>query len=93
MVLASRVNTGNALIGQGTEFFAIAAVVIGGTSFDGGRGSLAGAVLGALVITVLQNGLTLLGSSSELTSAIVGMTLMVGVILAQSVYRGGSRGK
>lgn len=93
VVLSSRVSTGNALLGQGTEFFAIAAVVIGGTPITGGRGSLAGAILGALVITVLQNGLTLLGLSSEKVSAIVGVTLMLGVIFAQSVYRGGFRGK
>lgn len=92
VVLASRVNTGNALIGQGTEFFAIAAVVIGGTPITGGRGTVAGAILGALVITVLQNGLSLLGLPSETTSAIVGLTLMLGVILAQSVYRAGFRG-
>lgn len=93
VVLASRVNTGSPLIGQGTEFFAIAAVVIGGTPITGGRGSVAGAILGALVITVLQNGLTMLGFSSELTSAVVGTTLMLGVIFAQSMYRGGSHGK
>jgi ribose transport system permease protein len=92
-VMASRVNTGNALIGQQTEFFAIASVVIGGTPITGGRGSLAGAILGSMVITVLQNGLALQGLSSELTSAIVGVTLMLGVILSQLVYRGGLRGK
>ncbi len=91
-VLASRVNAGNALIGQGTEFYAIAAVVIGGTPITGGRGSLAGAILGALVIIVLQNGLTLLGMASEKTSAIIGVALMLGVILAQSVHLGGFRG-
>ncbi len=91
-VLASRVNTGNALIGQGTEFLAIAAVVVGGTPITGGRGSLTGAILGALVITVLQNGLTMLGLSSEKVSAIVGSVLILGVILAQSFYRGGLRG-
>jgi ribose transport system permease protein len=93
VVMASRVNTGNALIGQGTEFFAIASVVIGGTPITGGRGSWAGAILGSYVITVLQNGLTLMGLSSQLTSAIVGVTLMLGVIFAQLMYRGGSRGK
>ena len=93
VVLASRVNTGNALLGQGLEFFAIAAVVIGGTPITGGRGSLAGAILGALVILVLQNGLSLLGLSSEIVSATVGVTLVLGVIFAQSVYRGGLRGK
>ena len=93
VVLASRVNTGNALLGQGLEFFAIAAVVIGGTPITGGRGSLAGAILGAMVIIVLQNGLSLLGLSSEIVSATVGVTLVIGVIFAQSVYRGGPRGK
>jgi ribose transport system permease protein len=91
-ILASRVNTGNALIGQGTEFLAIAAVVIGGTPITGGRGSLVGTILGALVIVILQNGLTMLGLSGPKISTIVGVTLMLGVILAQSVYRGGFRG-
>ncbi len=95
VILASRVNTGNALIGQDTQFFAIAAVVIGGTPISGGRGKLLGAILGALVINSLQNGLTLLGFSSELTTTVVGITLMVGVIFAQIIYldRGESRGK
>ncbi len=93
VVMASRINTGTALVGQGIEFFAIAAVVIGGTPITGGRGSLAGAILGALVITVLQNGLTLLGLSSEVNSAIVGVTLMLGVIFSQTVYQGGFLGK
>jgi ribose transport system permease protein len=92
VVMASRMNTGNALVGQNTEFFAIAAVVIGGTPITGGRGSLAGAILGAMVIMVLQTGLTLLGFSSELTSAVVGVSLMLGVVFAQWVYRGGLRG-
>lgn len=92
VVMASRMSTGNALVGQNTEFFAIAAVVIGGTPITGGRGSLAGAILGAMVIIVLQTGLTLLGFSSELTSAVVGVSLMLGVVVAQWVYRGGLHG-
>jgi len=91
VVLASRVVTGNALVGQGTEFDAIAAVVIGGTALTGGSGSVLGTVLGALVITVLRNGLSLLGLASEVSSAITGVTLMLAVILAQAVYRGGTR--
>lgn len=93
VVLASRVVTGNALVGQGTEFDAIAAVVIGGTSLAGGNGSVLGTVIGALVIAILRNGLSLLGLASEVTSAITGVTLMLAVILAQAVYRGGSRAK
>ncbi len=93
VVLASRVVTGNALVGQGTEFDAIAAVVIGGTPLTGGSGSVLGTVIGALVIAILRNGLSLLGLASEVTSAITGVTLMLAVILAQAVYRGGSRAK
>ena len=92
VVMTSRMNTGNALVGQNTEFLAIAAVVIGGTPITGGRGSLAGAILGALVIMVLQTGLTLMGFTSELTSTVVGVSLMLGVVFAQWVYRGGLHG-
>lgn len=91
VLLASRLNTGNALVGEGTEFSAIAATVLGGTPLTGGQGNLAGAIIGALIITVLQNGLTMLGLTSEKISAIVGVVVMLGVIVAQSVYRGGLR--
>jgi len=90
-VLASRVVTGNALIGQGCEFDAIAAVVIGGTSLAGGSGSLLGTVMGTIVITVLRNGLSLLGLPSEVMSAVTGGTIMLAVVLAQAILAGGTR--
>jgi ribose transport system permease protein len=89
IILASRVATGNALIGIGTEFEAIAAVVIGGTPITGGRGSIAGAIFGALVIIILRSGLTFLGISSELISVIIGISIMAAVVGAQLLYRGG----
>jgi ribose transport system permease protein len=87
VILASRVNTGSALIGIGAEFKAIAAVAIGGTPLTGGRGNVIGTILGALVITILSNGLTLMGFTPELTAVITGLSIMVAVVCAQLLYR------
>ena len=87
IVLASRIATGNAIIGSGMEFEAIAAVVIGGTPITGGRGSISGTVTGALIITILKNGLTHLGFPPEATSMVTGGAIMICVIIAQIIYR------
>jgi ribose transport system permease protein len=89
ILLASRVVTGNALIGQGLEFDAIASVVVGGTAMDGGHANIGGAVAGAIAITVLRNGLILLGYKSEAISALTGLIVLVSVAVAQFVYAGG----
>lgn len=91
IVLASRVASGNALVGMGTEFEAVAAVVVGGTPITGGRGNLAGSVMGALFITVLRNGMTLLGLPSEIVAVILGVSIMAAVVGAQLLYRGAVR--
>jgi len=83
IVMAGRVVTGNALIGQGMEFSSIAAVILGGTSFVGGEGSILGTLAGALVIAVLSNGLSLLGFKTEVVSGITGLTIMACVAGAQ----------
>jgi ribose transport system permease protein len=88
VILASRVATGNALVGIGTEFEAVAAVVVGGTPITGGRGNIAGTVMGALFITLLRNGMTLLGLPSELVAVIIGVSIMAAVVGAQLLYRG-----
>ncbi len=80
--------TGNALVGIGTEFEAVAAVVVGGTPITGGRGNIAGTVMGALFITLLRNGMTLLGLPSELVAVIIGVSIMAAVVSAQLLYRG-----
>ncbi len=59
--LASRVNSATPIAGTGAEMDAIAAAVIGGASLKGGKGTILGALLGAIIIGVLNNGLVLLG--------------------------------
>src|SRR6266536_1331719 len=66
--------------GTGYELMAITAVVLGGTSIFGGRGTVLGTVLGLLAIVILQNGLRLSGQPAELAGILTG-TLLVGTIL------------
>ena len=67
--------------GTGFELMAIAAVVLGGTSIFGGRGSVMGTVLGLFAIVVLQNGLRLSGQPAELAGILTGVLLLVTVAL------------
>nr|WP_245413889.1 sugar ABC transporter permease [Fulvimarina endophytica] len=73
---------------QGTldELYTIAAAVIGGTSLAGGAGTIAGAMLGALVMQSLQSGMVLLGMDTPLQNIVVGAVLVVAVWL-DTVYR------
>ena len=65
----------------GLEFDAIAAVVIGGTSFAGGRGSLQRTVVGALIISIVNNGLTLLNVERDLQLVIKGVIIVAAVLI------------
>ncbi len=64
LILTSRLNSAETVAGTGYELDVIAAVVIGGTSLMGGRGSVWGTLVGALLIGVINNGMILLGISS-----------------------------
>jgi ribose/xylose/arabinose/galactoside ABC-type transport system permease subunit len=81
LVLASRIATGHPTVGLGYEFEAIASTVIGGTTFLGGRGGIVGTVFGALIITLLRNGLNLLGYSTPYQYCAIGLILAVGITL------------
>ena len=61
LIVTSRLNSATPVAGEGYELDSIAAVVIGGTSLSGGRGSVWGTVLGALIIGVLNSGLVIMG--------------------------------
>jgi ribose transport system permease protein len=81
LFMAGKANSGNATMGDGYEFNAIAIVLIGGTPFDGGKGGLLGTMFGALFIAVLRNGISLLGFTPAWQYAIIGITILVVIIL------------
>ncbi|MBS1857377.1 MAG: ABC transporter permease [Acidobacteria bacterium] len=84
VVLASRITTGQPNAGIGYELDAIAAVVIGGTSLNGGTGGVSGTILGALLIGVINNGLDLLNVSSYYQQVIKGVIIVGAVWLDRS---------
>jgi rhamnose transport system substrate-binding protein len=71
--------------GSGFELMAITAVVLGGTSIFGGRGTVLGTVLGLLAIVVLQNGLRLSAQPAELTGVLTGVLLLATILLDRLV--------
>jgi ribose transport system permease protein len=81
IVLAGRLNSALSSAANGLELQVIAAVVIGGTSLFGGRGSLVGTFIGALLIGVINNGLTLLNVNPFWTQFIQGVVIFVAVLL------------
>ncbi len=80
-IMTARMNAAHPTIGVGLEFDAIAAVILGGTSFEKGRGGITGTVIGALAVGVLRNGLNLMGVSTEWQVAMVGMVIILAVSL------------
>ena len=81
LVLASRMYSGQPSVGSGYEMDAIAACVLGGTSMAGGKGSISGTVLGAMVIGIISNGLNLIGVSSYWQLIVKGIIIATAVIL------------
>jgi ribose transport system permease protein len=78
---ASRLSSAQPTGGMGLELEAIAAVVIGGTSLQGGKGSIVGTVIGALIMAVLTNGLRIISVPQEWQSVAVGLVILVAVYL------------
>jgi ribose transport system permease protein len=78
-IMTARMNAAHPTIGVGLEFDAIAAVILGGTSFEKGRGGIAGTIVGALAVGVLRNGLNLIGVGTEWQVAIVGIVIIFAV--------------
>lgn len=79
LMLTSRVASGNPIVGVGLEFEAIAAAAIGGVSFSGGLGHPGYAMVSAMTITMLLNGLSLMGLHTSLQYVFVGLILIVGM--------------
>jgi ribose transport system permease protein len=78
-VIAQGTSTLAPNVGTGMELSAIAAVVIGGTSIMGGRGSVLGTVLGALLVQTVASGVTQLGWRSQLASLFIGIFILIAV--------------
>jgi len=81
VLYTARLETGSPVLGQRLFLDVIAAVVIGGTSLFGGRGSVAGTVLGALFITLLDNGLNLRGLSSFTVLMVKGAVILAAALV------------
>jgi simple sugar transport system permease protein len=87
VLLAARMGSGNGTAASGLEFDVITAVAIGGTSMLGGRGSLFGTFLGVLFITVIANGLVLLGVNAFMQDVVRGAIIVLAVLLNVTLAR------
>lgn len=85
---SARLSSGNANIANGLEFDVIAAVIIGGASLSGGKGTMLGTFLGVLFITVLANGLVLLGVNPYAQQVARGAIVLLAVLLSTVRGRG-----
>lgn len=81
LLLTGRMNSAHPMGAIGMEFDAIAAVVLGGTTFDRGDGWLLGTVMGVLTICILRNALNLLGIESSLQMVSIGVLVLIVILI------------
>jgi len=91
LIIAARLGSGSSNAGVGFELDVIAAVVLGGTSLFGGRGTMTGTMLGALTVAVIGNGLILAHLSPFLTPIVEGVIILVAIWLNFRLFRTGRR--
>ncbi len=82
VLAAAQLGLGNAQIGQGRLFTTITAVVVGGTSLSGGEGGVLQTLVGVLIVTVLSNGMVLMGVSPSVQQAVQGLMIIAAVALS-----------
>jgi ribose transport system permease protein len=81
IVMASQLKSGAPTYGLMYELYAIAAVVVGGTSLAGGEGRVLGTLIGAFIIAVIQNGMNLTGIESYTQKVVLGLVILGAVLL------------
>ena len=81
LVMTARMNAAHPTVGVGLEFDAIASVILGGTSFERGKGWLGGTIIGALAVSVLRNGLNLIGLSTSWQVSMVGLVIILAIVV------------
>lgn len=81
IVYISRLNAAEAVIGESFALQAIAAAAIGGISFKGGSGSIYGTIIGALILTIILNGMNLLGVPTQWQSFATGGLIIIAVVM------------
>jgi ribose/xylose/arabinose/galactoside ABC-type transport system permease subunit len=87
MIAASRTVSAQPTAGVGAELDVIAAVVIGGASLSGGRGTITGTIVGTLLISFLRNGCTLVGISTNAQLIVLGLVIILAVAVDQFTRR------
>lgn len=87
-LLVARTQVGDPAAGQTDNLDSITAVVLGGTSLFGGRGSMIGTLIGALIVSIIRNGLTLIGVESIYQVLITGILVIVAVAVDQLTRKG-----
>ena len=87
LILAARIGSGNPQLGTGIELDAITAAVIGGTSFNGGVGTVWGVVVGAILIGVINTGLDLMNVSPFMQMVVKGVIIVVAIIIDERKNR------
>jgi fructose transport system permease protein len=89
LLSVARTGVGDPNAGQTENLDAITAVVLGGTSLFGGRGVILGSLIGAVIVGVLRNGLTLMGTPSVYQVLITGILVILAVAIDQLSRKGG----
>ncbi len=83
IMISARLGSAQPATGAGYELQAIAAVVIGGTSLSGGKGTIVGTIIGALIISVINNGLQIISVRQEWQNVILGLVILIVVFIDQ----------
>lgn len=86
-IAASRIGSGNPRIGDGFEFDVIIAIILGGTRLTGGRGTILGTLIGALIVAVIGSGLNMLGMLSFWQKVLKGVILVLAILLNEKLRK------